>query len=198
MARIGTKFKFCKKHNEKTEHGVYQYGDEVAERCLKCAKDQGAVRRSDPEKYAHDKAYNKQWARKNPGYAKEQSQLFQLKKRMQKKLSVNDFLVEHYGFIKVALERFESSLTLKDVSRHCHRFGVTSPMKVIEFIKNNKFSQLKDQEAWKASTIVKYRYGVRKNYAELSEAYKEIIRAEYKTIAIKNAMAKMADLCRIP
>ena len=163
---------------------------------MECAREQRAERRNDPKKYTQDKAYTRKWVGKNIEHVKDQAKILRLKNTTEKRFLVNAFLTEHHGLIKETLKKLKSPLKWMDISKHCHRFGVTTFDAAFEFIKNNKFSQLKDQAAWKHSTLVKYHYGVRENYADISETFKEKIRAEYKISALKEATQKIEELCK--
>jgi len=193
--KIGNEIRECKIHG-KTNHGIYVYGKSRSSRCLECVKEKKAQRSSDPEKRAHDQKYTKVWISENKDHVKNLHQKLLLKKKREKLDRVVIFLAKNTDEISLFLEKLESPLTFEDIKNHCFHFGTSSMEEVKEFIEGNKLSHLRDAEAWKQSTIVKYHHGVLENYSEIPEAYKEKIRAEYKTKAFQIAKEKIRKLLK--
>jgi len=195
MARTGTKTKFCKNHQKETLHGVYTYENApTAFRCMDCAREQRNARRKDPEKYEHDKAYTRKWVKANIDHVKAHKRLRTEEKRYNRMRDAMDFCYDHEEWIMNALHVLRSELTIVDIEFHVARFNTFTVDEVFQYIYNNKLSELKDKETWKASTLVKYHHGVRDNYNELPEPLKEKIRTEYKTMGLNSANAKMQKL----
>ena len=196
MARIGTIIKECKKHGT-TTFALYAYDNGYKNSvCLECVREKREERRKNPKKYAHDKAYTKKWLAKNKDHVKELNSKYIRNKKFQRLMGTLDFIAENEEWILNILYKLESKFDLQDVEEHCNRFNVRSKEKVYEFIYNNKFSELKSFLAWRHSNLVKYHHGVRGNYSEIPETFKERIRAEYKTKALTEATKKMEELCK--
>jgi len=193
MARIGTVTKFCKKHKDYTEHGVYQYENVIAERCLKCVREQRKARRNDPEKYEHDKNYTNLWAWENREHVREQARLNHLKNQVEKRLNVNQFMADYHSEVKWLLKHYDNPMTFEQISSWCMRYGIIDLIKIRNRIERTKRSQLYNAEVWKQSTLVKYHNGVLGNYSEISETFKETIRAQSKVEALKVVNEKMKE-----
>ena len=193
MARIGTVTKFCKKHKDYAEHGVYQYGDTIIERCLECAREQRKARRNDPEKYEHDKSYTSLWASENREYVRDQARLNHLKNKVEKRFNVNQFLADQHAEVKWLLKHYDNPMTFEQISSWCMRHGIVHLIEIRERIARTRRSQLYNAEVWKQSVLVKYHNGVLGNYAEIPETFKETIRAESKVNALKAVNKKMEE-----
>lgn len=186
--------KECKIHG-KTLHGVYSYSGSIHTRCLQCAKEQKIKRHLNPEKKAHDRAYNKNWSlEKGNEYFRQKKQELSTKKYAKRISKVCRFIENERETISILLLKLKSTLSLDDIKEHCIKFTITSLDKLFEFIKSNKRSKLLNAETWKASTLLKYHLGIRENYSKQPKFIKEKIRKMYKKDAAITVNKKMKML----
>jgi len=193
MAKIGETTKFCKKHKTHTQHYVYKYGNEVREHCMECTKEWRNARRNDPKKYAQDKAYTKKWTEQNLEHVRDHARLNHLKNQTEKRFNVNQFFADQHEEIKWLLKHYDNPMTFEQISAWCLRHGIVHLIEIRGHIASTRKSQLYNAEVWKQSSLIKYHNGVRENYTEISEPFKETIRAESKVKALSIVNKKMKE-----
>lgn len=184
----------CKKGHGITDHGIYKYGNSTVFACFECTKERKRRRRKNPEKREMDAAYTKKWYRNNIEKVRESNKAREKRKKDQRDAEVLEFLNTRRISIKRYLSALQSDYTWADIKKHCLRMHVTSLPKVKQYIRSHKLSQLKNAEVYKASTLIKYNYGVQNNWGELPEEVKEKIRKEYKSKGKKEATQKLKVL----
>lgn len=186
----------CKKGHGITEHGVYKYGRIISFRCLECTKEKRRERYKNPEKRKHDLAYTKIWAEKNKDHLNYMNRKRSRKIKNEKDKDVLNFLTKKGMIqkIKKYLECLESDYTIDHIKSYCFKRHITSLPIVKQHIRSHKLKKLKDYEIYKASSLVKYHYGVRSNWNELPEEVKEKIRKEYKFNGNKKVSEKIKKL----
>jgi hypothetical protein len=183
----------CKVHGM-TVHGIYRYSDSIVLHCLECVRERKALRIKDPEKYSHDKEYTKKWVENHKEYVAELMRQYAKSKKDSSDKRVKQYLSLNEQRIKEYLGRIKSPLSFESIEKRCLRNSISNWVDIKRFILINKKSTLFVAEEFKQSSIVKYHFGVRENWAEVPEILKLKIRKKYRLKAKKIVNEKMKEL----
>jgi hypothetical protein len=185
-----TVYKVCEEHGQ-TE--FYYYSEHKISMCKKCTREKRKDRLQDPTKRENELAYAKKWQEENKTKIKAHYVLSQKIKKQEKKEKIDRFLAEHQKYVGYILKVYEipmDNVLRKDIAR----LEEPKLKDFIDIVRKKKFSKLKAHFAWKRSSLLKYEYNVRDNYANAKQSLKDRIASESQEYAIEEANNVILDL----